>query len=104
MVLSETLFEWFYEKAFPPRAQLTNLTGGTDVAAGFAAGDPLTEVYAGGFQSLALGFKVEVYDASIGEEGGPVVEGRPVKEPGEQGELVVSVPPPPTPLLSRKHA
>lgn len=31
MVLPEQLFEWFYDKGFPPHVQLANITGGTDI-------------------------------------------------------------------------
>ena len=32
MVLSEALFEWFYDVAFPPIVHLDNISGGTDLA------------------------------------------------------------------------
>lgn len=31
MVLSDQLFEWFYDKGFPARTQLANISGGTDI-------------------------------------------------------------------------
>lgn len=31
MVLSDQLFEWFYEKGFPAHTQLGNISGGTDI-------------------------------------------------------------------------
>jgi len=31
MVLSNQLFEWFYDKGFPPRVHLANISGGTDI-------------------------------------------------------------------------
>ena len=31
MVLSEQLFEWFYDVAFPPSVHLCNISGGTDI-------------------------------------------------------------------------
>ncbi len=31
MVLSNQLFEWFYEKGFPPSVHLNNISGGTDI-------------------------------------------------------------------------
>lgn len=30
-LLSTELFEWFYEKGFPPHVQLANISGGTDI-------------------------------------------------------------------------
>ena len=31
MVLSDELFEWFYDQAFPPMVHLANVSGGTDI-------------------------------------------------------------------------
>jgi acetoacetyl-CoA synthetase len=31
MVLSDQLFEWFYDKGFPPSVHLANISGGTDI-------------------------------------------------------------------------
>ncbi|KAF8460603.1 hypothetical protein BDZ91DRAFT_798693 [Kalaharituber pfeilii] len=98
MVLSENLFEWFYDYAFPTNVQLANITGGTDIATTFAGGNPLSPVYAGGFQGLSLGMKVEVFDSGVGgEEGGNPVKGRVVEE-GEPGELVCTKPFPSMPI------
>ena len=36
MVLSEQLFEWFYDKGFPAHVQLANISGGTDIVSSFA--------------------------------------------------------------------
>ena len=36
MVLSDQLFEWFYDKGFPAHVQLTNISGGTDIVSAFA--------------------------------------------------------------------
>ncbi|KAK6834024.1 acetoacetate-CoA ligase [Apiospora arundinis] len=46
MVLSDQLFEWFYEKGFPAQTQLGNISGGTDIAGCFGICNPLTPVYA----------------------------------------------------------
>lgn len=84
MVLSESLFEWFYDTAFPPSVHLANISGGTDLAGCFGIENPLDPVYVGGCQGRALGIKVEVYDQTI--ESGP---GKAVPD-GEPGELVAT--------------
>jgi acetoacetyl-CoA synthetase len=85
MVLSEALFEWFYDVGFPSNVHLSNISGGTDIAGCFAIGNPLTPVYCGGSQGPSLGIPVEVYDQTI--EGGDGVNGRSVED-GIPGELV----------------
>jgi acetoacetyl-CoA synthetase len=85
MVLSDSLFEWFYDAAFPPAVHLANIAGGTDLAACFGMENPLRPVYVGGCQGPSLGTKVEVYDSTI--EGGPGVRGKRVED-GVPGELV----------------
>ncbi len=85
MVLSEQLFEWVYDEAFPPSIHLDNISGGTDLAGCFAAGNPMLPLYVGGLQSLSLGVPVKVYDSTI--EGGIGVKGKEV-ELGVPGELV----------------
>jgi acetoacetyl-CoA synthetase len=84
MVLSDSLFEWFYDTAFPPSVHLKNISGGTDLAGCFGMENPLEPVYVGGCQGPALGTKVEVYDSTI--ESGP---GRALPD-GEPGELVAT--------------
>ena len=88
MVLSDQLFEWFYDVGFPPHVHLDNIAGGTDIAGAFGTGNPLLPVYVGGCQSLCLGTPVAVYDQTI--EGGPGVKGQPVAEDGIPGELVAT--------------
>ena len=85
MVLSEALFEWFYDAGFPPSTQLCNISGGTDIAAAFGTANPLLPVYVGGCQCIALGMAVSVFDSTI--EGGRGVKGVPVED-GVAGELV----------------
>ncbi|KAJ9608824.1 hypothetical protein H2200_006595 [Cladophialophora chaetospira] len=85
MVLSDSLFNWFYDVGFPPSVQLCNISGGTDIAAAFGTANPLLPVYVGGCQCIALGMAVEVYDSST--EGGKGIKGKPVG-PGTPGELV----------------
>jgi acetoacetyl-CoA synthetase len=84
MVLSESLFEWFYDSAFPARVHLRNISGGTDLAGCFGQENPLDPVYVGGCQGPSLGTKLQVYDATV--EDGP---GRAVPH-GEPGELVAT--------------
>ncbi|KAK5259310.1 hypothetical protein LTR40_006223 [Exophiala xenobiotica] len=82
MVLSEQLFEWFYDQGFPASAQLDNISGGTDLVGCFGCGNPILPVYSGGCQSRSLGIPVKVCDQTI--EGGAAVE----VEDGVPGELV----------------
>jgi acetoacetyl-CoA synthetase len=86
MVLPDALFEWFYDYGFPPHARLNNLSGGTDIAGSFGIGNCLVPVHVGGCAGLALGIPVEVYDPSIGRDGG---KGVPVAD-GTPGELVAT--------------
>ena len=44
MVLSDSLFEWFYDEGFPPSAQLDNISGGTDLAGCFGTRNPILPV------------------------------------------------------------
>ncbi|KAF2734623.1 acetoacetate-CoA ligase [Polyplosphaeria fusca] len=84
MVLSDALFEWFYDTGFPAAVHLRNISGGTDLAGCFGQENPLQPVYVGGCQGPTLGTKLEVYDPTI--EDGP---GRSVPH-GEPGELVAT--------------
>lgn len=87
MVLSESLFEWVYDEAFPKTIQLANISGGTDLAGCFGLENPLTPVYVGGCQGPGLGMKVEAYDQT--HEGGKGIKGNALPI-GEPGELVAS--------------
>jgi len=91
MVLSESLFRWFYSSSgFPSHTHLGNISGGTDIAGTFAIDNTLTPVYLGGCQGPSLGIKLAIYDGTVegGVNGdGTVVKGRNVKD-GEPGELV----------------
>ncbi|KAI1754520.1 acetoacetate-CoA ligase [Xylaria castorea] len=84
MVLSNQLFEWFYDKGFPSRVHLANISGGTDIAGCFALGNPLTPVYVGGTQGPALGLDVQLYDSLL-----PPGPGTAVPD-GTPGELVAA--------------
>jgi acetoacetyl-CoA synthetase len=82
MVLSDALFEWFYDCGFPTSTQLCNISGGTDIATAFGTGNPLLPVYVGGCQCIALGMAVSVFDSTMeGGDGVPLPDGVP-------GELV----------------
>ncbi|KAF2743518.1 acetyl-CoA synthetase-like protein [Sporormia fimetaria CBS 119925] len=85
MVLSDSLFEWFYDTAFPPSVHLKNISGGTDLAGCFGIENPLDPVYVGGCQGPCLGTKIEVYDSTLDES----QTGKPVQD-GEPGELVAT--------------
>lgn len=85
MVLSDPLFEWFYDQGFPAHVQLANISGGTDLAGSFGCENPLSPLYVGGCQGRCLGTPSGVYDQTI--EGGVGVKGIPVED-GVPGELV----------------
>jgi acetoacetyl-CoA synthetase len=74
-VLSPESFEFVYD-AVSPDIQLASISGGTDILACFAGGNPMAPVRRGELQCLALGMDVEIYN----DEGEPVI--------GENGELV----------------
>ncbi|KAI1449686.1 acetoacetyl-coenzyme A synthetase [Annulohypoxylon stygium] len=82
MVLPEQTFEWFYDKGFPARVHLANISGGTDIAGCFGAGNPLTPVYVGGTQGPSIGVKVALYDSLL-----PSGPGKEVPD-GTPAELV----------------
>ncbi|KAK3986283.1 acetoacetyl-CoA synthetase [Cladorrhinum sp. PSN332] len=86
MVLSDQLFEWFYDKGFPPHVQLGNISGGTDIAGCFGLLNPLTPVYVGGTQGPSLGIHVAIYDSTVDVDG---TVGKEVP-PGTPGELVAA--------------
>ncbi|KAI1367444.1 hypothetical protein F5Y08DRAFT_67055 [Xylaria arbuscula] len=92
MVLSNQLFEWFYDQGFPQHVHLNNISGGTDIAGCFAQGNPLTPVYVGGTQGPSLGVRVELYDSLL-----PPGPGKPVPD-GTPGELVATQPFPNVPV------
>ncbi|KAI1853612.1 hypothetical protein JX266_001596 [Neoarthrinium moseri] len=84
MVLSDQLFEWFYEKGFPAHTHLANISGGTDIAGCFGQGNQLTPVYLGGTQGPSLGTPIAVYDSVL-----PNGPGKEVPD-GTPGELVAT--------------
>ncbi|KAL3458327.1 acetoacetyl-CoA synthase [Aspergillus heterothallicus] len=86
MVLSNSLFEWFYDKAFPSRIQLVNMSGGTDLAACFVLGNPLSPLFVGGCQGPSLGIPIAAF-----EDAGDAARPKGVSVPdGEPGELVAT--------------
>ncbi|KAH6713268.1 acetoacetyl-CoA synthase [Leptodontidium sp. MPI-SDFR-AT-0119] len=95
MVLSDRLFEWFYDVGFPATTQLANCGGATDVAGFWALENPMTPVYVGGCQGPALGTPIAVYDSL--PAGGIGVVGSPLPD-GEPGELVFPKPFPNMPV------
>ena len=103
MILSDALFNWFYDAGFPPAVQLCNISGGTDIAAAFGTCNSVLPVYVGGCQCIALGMAVSVFDSSI--EGGRGIKGQPVED-GIPGELVCTqaFPTMPVKLWSSKGA
>lgn len=87
MVLSEELFEWFYDVGFPGHTQCANISGGTDIAGAFAIENPLTPVYVGGCQGPSLGVPIAAFDQA--DPGVTLVEGSSVED-GTPGELVAT--------------
>ncbi|TFA98824.1 Acetoacetyl-CoA synthetase [Trichoderma ghanense] len=85
MVLPERMFEWFYDRGFPARVQLANITGGTDIAGAFAQENPLDPVYVGGCQNGSLGVPIAAFDHDLpdGSTGTPL-------PPGQAGDLVAT--------------
>ncbi|TAK36505.1 MAG: acetoacetate--CoA ligase [Chloroflexota bacterium] len=83
--LSDEGFAWVYRE-IKADLHFNSIAGGTDINGCFAAGNPLSPVYAGQLQGPALGMKVKVYD----EHGHPVLD--------RQGELVCEAPAPSMPL------
>jgi len=83
--LSPELYDWVYD-AVAPHACLSSISGGTEINACFATGNPAGPVRRGELQVLALGMAVDVFDE----------EGRPVR--GAAGELVCTSPFPSQPV------
>lgn len=80
MVLSEQLFEWFYDVGFPRQVQLGNISGGTDIAGCFGVMNPLEPLYVGGTMGPSLGTDARVFDATLPDGPGAEV---PHGTPGE---------------------
>ena len=78
-------FDYIY-RAVHPDVCLASISGGTDIVACFALGNPALPVYRGELQCRALGMRTEVFDES----------GRSVRE--DKGELVCTAPFPSMPV------
>ena len=78
-------FDFVYDRV-KRDVRLSSVSGGTDIIACFAIGDPTRPVYRGEIQMLALGMKVDVFDDA----------GRPLR--GAAGELVCTAPFPSMPV------
>ncbi|HEX3656219.1 MAG TPA: acetoacetate--CoA ligase [Pirellulales bacterium] len=78
-------FDYVYE-SIKSDVHLASISGGTDICACFAIGNPVAPVYRGEMQTRGLGMQVEVYD----EQGRSIV--------GRKGELVCTRPFPSMPL------
>ncbi|MDH5255383.1 MAG: acetoacetate--CoA ligase, partial [Gammaproteobacteria bacterium] len=83
--LAAETFDYVYE-AVKADVQLSSISGGTDIVACFALGNPLLPVRRGELQCAALGMAVEIFDP----EGRPLADGR--------GELVCTRPFPSQPV------
>ncbi|HKO94125.1 MAG TPA: acetoacetate--CoA ligase, partial [Polyangiaceae bacterium] len=78
-------FDWVY-RAVASDVLLGSVSGGTDLCTAFVGSCPLLPVHSGELQCLALGAKVEAFDAN----GQPVI--------GQVGELVIREPMPCMPV------
>ena len=74
-VLAPESFDFVYD-AVSADIQLASISGGTDLLACFAGGNPMLPVHRGELQCLALGMDVQIFN----DNGEPVI--------GENGELV----------------
>jgi len=83
--LSPEGFEYAYRE-IKQDLHFNSISGGTDINGCFAAGNPISPVYAGELQGPALAMKVKAYD----EEGNDIFD--------QQGELVCEAPAPSMPL------
>ena len=83
--LAEHSYDYVYRDV-RPGVHLASISGGTDLLACFALGNPLLPVWRGELQSLGLGMAVDVWDA----------DGNPVR--GTAGELVCTRPFPSMPV------
>jgi acetoacetyl-CoA synthetase len=76
-VLTDKNFEYVYQ-SFSPNAQLSSISGGTDILGCFALGTPIKPVIKGELQTRSLGLDVRVYDEDCVHE----------KKVNQKGELV----------------
>ncbi|SOV08525.1 related to Acetoacetyl-CoA synthetase [Ustilago sp. UG-2017a] len=80
--LSPKNVEFFY-KAFPKRAHLCSISGGTDMAGVLVGPSKMLPLYGNFIQCKVLGFDIQVWDAETGER----IDGT-----GKPGELIVAKP------------
>ena len=83
--LAPRTFDYVYEK-IKADLQLASISGGTDIVASFAGGNPTGAVYRGELQTRTLGMKVEIFNK----------EGQSLQ--GQKGELVCTAPFPSMPV------
>jgi len=83
--LSSEGFEWIYRE-IKQDIHFNSISGGTDINAGFACGNPTLPVYAGEISGPSLGMKISAYDENA----------RAVFD--QEGELVCEAPAPSMPL------
>ena len=83
--LSAEGFEYAYQE-IKKDMHFNSISGGTDINGCFAAGNPISPVYAGELQGAALAMKVKAYD----DKGNSIFD--------QQGELVCEAPAPSMPL------
>lgn len=83
--LSADGFDYIYRE-IKSDVHFNSISGGTDINGCFAAGNPISPVYAGELQGLALGMKVKAYNDA----------GKPIFD--QQGELVCEAPSPSMPI------
>lgn len=92
MVLSDQLFEWFYDQGFPRTVQLGNISGGTDIAGCFGMLNTIEPLYVGGTMGPSLGTDARIFEATTeGGGGSSGTIGREVPH-GTPGELVAVQP------------
>ncbi len=83
--LAPRTFDYVYEK-IKADLQLASISGGTDIVASFAGGNPTGAVYRGELQTRTLGMKVEIFNE----------KGQSIR--GQKGELVCTAPFPSIPV------
>jgi acetoacetyl-CoA synthetase len=80
----------FVYNSFAPKAQLSSISGGTDIAAAFVGSAVMTPVYGNLICGKGLGFDIGILDPISGED---------IEATGEAGELVCRKPFPTQPLM-----
>lgn len=88
--LSPKNVEFFYN-AFPKRAHLCSISGGTDMAGVLVGSTKMLPLFGNLIQCKVLGFDIQVWDAETGER---------IDDTGKAGELIVAKPFPTQPVSS----